>query len=885
MPLFARIRSLRDSLLRRHRLDDELDEELRAFVEELTDRHVRRGLTPEVARLAALSELGGMEHVKEQVRDARIGNGVETTLADVRYAWRGLRRTPAFAIVAVLTLGLGIGATTAIFSMVHALLLDELPFPEGRQLVFVWHDLSARGYPRAPLAGPELKDLRERSTLFSGFGGIWSNTVVLRGDDPEQLRIGLVTADFFSVLGATPALGRTFTAQDDAPTASGTILLSAALWQRRFAGDPSVVGRAIQVNNWSVTVIGVMPPGFRLMMPPDSSVPDDLQAWLLLPSDFIEWPRGQRFLRVVGRMKAGVTLADAQHEIEAIGADVAREHSGPRGKMFYAIGLHAESVKDIRPLLLSLFGGVAILLVIACVNVASLLVARAAAQGRETAVRLALGASTGRLFRQYAVEGLVLGALGGLAGVLTARVCLAILLALRPASLSRLETASIDSTVLSFAAGVALIWGFLLSLAPLGEIRRNDLFSGLRSGERSGGSRLQYRRRAALVVCQLALSVVLVVSAGLLGRAFLQLMRVNPGFATDQIVTFRLSLSGPRFRSREAVKAFSTELRSRLAALPGVTGVGAISHLPYDELPNWGTAFLREGDPDDRNAGTADTRSITPGLFETVGARLVEGRFFTEADDTTSLPVAIVDERLAQRTWPGERAIGKRFIGDPLTSGKASVLVTVVGVVRHLRHRQPTGELADQIYYPVRQAPRNPMAYIIRSQAEAEALTPQIRDVLQRLDPSLPIYDVRPLSDYVAHARAARRFTMILAAAFAAVALALASLGVYGVTAYASALRRREFGLRLALGASPRQVLRLVLGESVRLAVAGIAFGLVGAGLVAALLRTQLYGVTPADPVSYMLAVPALSVAVALAAWLPARRATRISPVESLRAE
>ena len=367
MPFFARLGSLRDSLLRKQRLDRELDEELHAFVEELTDRYVARGFTRVSAHRAAVIELGGYEQVKERVRDIRIGNNVETTMGDVRYAWRGLWRSPAFAAVTILTLGLGIGCTTAIFSLVNALLLEDLPYRQPSQLVFVWQDLTTGGYPRAPLAGPEIKDLRERSRLFSGFGGIWSNTAVLTGDDPEQLRIGLVTSDFFTVLGAQPALGRTFAPEDDAPTASRSILLSHALWQRRFGGDSSLVGRTIQVNNQATTVIGVMPANFRLMLPQDASVPDQLQAWLLLDSSHTRWARGQQFLRVVGRMKPDVTLSDTQQEIVSLGNQIGREHAdyGRSGLTLYGVGLHADGVREIRPTLLALFAGVAILLVVA----------------------------------------------------------------------------------------------------------------------------------------------------------------------------------------------------------------------------------------------------------------------------------------------------------------------------------------------------------------------------------------------------------------------------------------------------------------------------------------------------------------------------------------
>jgi predicted permease len=586
-------------------------------------------------------------------------------------------------------------------------------------------------------------------------------------------------------------------------------------------------------------------------------------------------------------MKPGVRLSEAQQEIVSIASQVGREHAdyGRSGLTLYAVGLHADAVREVRPTLLALFAGVGILLVIGCVNVAGLLVARAAARGRETAVRVALGAGAGRLFRQYAVEGLVLGLLGGIAGVVIGRATLAILIALRPAALSRIETASIDPTVMAFTAGLALTWGFLLSLAPLAELRRTELSGMLQRGDRTGATGLQYRRRAVLVVCQLGLSVVLLVGAGLLTRTFVHLLNVNPGFSADKVLTFRLSLAGPRFRSLESLNAFSTELRSRLAALPGVTGIGAISHLPYDDLPNWGTPYLRDGDTDIENAGTADTRAITAGFFETVGARLVEGRFVTEADDETSLPVTIVDERLAERMWPGESALGKRLTCDPFTTGKPSVKVTVVGVVRHLRHRRPTDAVREQLYFPVKQAPRNPMAYVVRSAVDAAALTPQIRQTLAQLDLRNPIYDARPLSAYVSSARAARRFTMILATAFAGVALVLAGIGVYGVTAYAVALRGREFGVRLALGASRRQVVRLVMRESLRLWVAGVLLGFVGAAIAAGLLRTQLFSVTPADPVSYALAVPTLAIAVALATWLPARRATRVNPLDALRVE
>jgi putative ABC transport system permease protein len=893
VPLLARVRSLRNLLFRKEQLETDLDNELKAFVEQITARHVAGGMTRDAARRAAMLEVGSLEAVKDGVRGARLGNGLETTIGDARYAWRSLWRAPGFAIVATLTLGLGIGATTAIFSVVKAMLLENLPFRDPGRLVMVWNDVTFGGYGRGPLAAAELYDLRQRSALFEGFGGIWANTTVLTGRDPEQIRIGFVTADFFSLLGAAPSLGRVFSLEDDEEGAAPTILLSDALWRRRFGGDASIVGRTVEVDHGRSTVVGVMPPGFRPMLPTDSNVPDDLQAWLPLGAIRSGTaPRGQRFLRVVGRMKPGVALGAAQEEIASIGVQTGREHAfyGPAGLRLYGVGLHADSVRETRPTLLALLAGVGLLLVVACVNVAGLLVARAAARTRETAVRMALGAGLGRLLRQYAIEGLVLGALGGLAGMFIGQAGLAALIALRPSTLGRVDTATLDPPVLAFTVGVALTWGLLLSLAPLAEIRGVTLASPASANRPKPGSRVRlvtpYRRRAALVVCQVALSVVLLVAAGLLVRAFLMLVRSDPGFSSAGIVTFRVAQNWERFDSPEKMIGFTRELRERLAALPGITGVGAISHLPYDDgLPNWGTPYLQEGDSDLANAGTADTRSVMPGSFEAVRATLVEGRFFTEADGMKGPPVTIVDERLARRMWPGQSAIGRRLVGDPRTTGLPQQTVTVVGVVRHLRHRRPAIEVREQLYYPFEQAPRNPMAYVVRGDLDIDRLGPLIRRTISSLDPGSPAADIRPLSDYVNSARAARRFAAVLAAAFAVAALVLAAIGVYGVAAYGVTLRRRELGVRIALGATRGRIVRLVVGESARLAAAGLGIGLLGAAGAAVLLRTQLYGVTVFDPISYGLAIPSLAAAVILAAWLPARRATRVSPLESLRAE
>jgi len=886
MRISRRIASVWRTLFRGSRAEADLDDEIRGYLDALTERKIGEGLDPAAARRAAWIEMGGVDPVKELARGARFGIGVETALRDARYAWRSLWRSPGFAVATILTLGLGIGASTAIFSVVDAMLLSPLPYRESSRLTFIWSDMTEAGYPRAPLSGPELADLRQRATLFEGFGAIWANSAALAGDgdrEPQRLRVGFVTADFFSVLGAGAGRGRTFTADDEIQGAPPGILLSFPLWQQRFGGDPGVVGRRILVNGRPTTVIGVMPASFRLLLPTDSSVPDDLEAFLPFRRNVLEAPRGQQYLRVVGRLKPGVTLAQARREIDAIAARISKEFPeyGSTGRRYDTVSLQADGVREIRPTLLALFAGVGILLLVTCVNVAGLLAARAAARRQEIALRIALGAGRMRLFRQCLVEGVVLAALGAVVGVAVAWAALTALVAARPESLSRIAAATIDLRVLAFTGGTALLWGALLSLAPLAEVLRTSTVAGLRRA----GERTHARTRKVLVAVQVALGVVLVVSAGLVARSFLRLQGVDTGFRSDHVLSFRLGLSGERYQSPEAFNAFSRAFEKEVAALPGVAAVAAVSHLPFDHIPNWGGPYLAQRGADEGTAPMADYRAVTPDFFAAAGARLVAGRGFAEADDSTGAPVVMVDERLARLTWPGQSAVGKRLGLDPQSEGHPASWATVVGVVRHLRHSSLMEEVREQVYFPQRQINRNPEAYLVRASGDPAALAAPIRRILTRLDPSLPISEVRPLDGYVTAARGAQRFTMILAAAFAAVALLLACIGLYGVVAYAVTQRRREFGVRLALGALPAQVRSLVLRDGMRVALVGLALGVPAALATSRLLRSQLFGVTPRDTATYAIAIALLALAAALASWFAARRATSASPLEGLRAE
>lgn len=885
MPLPSRIASFWRTLFRKAAVERDLDDEMTAAVQALQDRLVAAGIYPDEARRRARIELGGIEQVKEEVRDARVGAWLDAALLDARYALRGLVKAPAFTAVIVVTLALGIGANGAIFSVVHALLLAPLPYRDADRLVFVWSDMTDAGYPRAPLSGPELADLRAHSTTVAAFGAIWANTTALTGDaDPEQLRIGLVTDNFFDVLGAPPAFGRTFRPDDAVPGARPSILLGWPLFARRYGADPSIVGRQILVNDRPTTVLGVMPKSFRLLLPPDSSVPDDLQAWTPFQSGIVRGPRGQQYLRVVGRMRPGVGLADARADISAIASRISREFTeyGAAGRVLNTVALQQDGVRELRPALVALFAGVAILLVIACVNVASLLIARAVARTKETALRLALGAARGRLLRQCLIEGLMLAVLGLAAGVPAGYGVLRLLLALRPEALSRIELSRFDPPVLLFTFGISLAWGLLFSLAPLVEVFKADIGPSLQHQGRAVPGPVRYRARAALVVLQIALSVVLLIGAGLLVRTFLRVQQVDPGFTSDRTLTFRVAVPFQRYRPPAAFNTFSRQLQQAIAAIPGVTGVGAISHLPFDDLPNWGGGYVQETAVDRTTGPNADYRTVTPGLFETLGVRLLEGRAFSEAD---TAPVVIVDDRLARRMWPGRSALDQHLLVDPGSNGTPSQKVTVVGVIPHLRLRSMVADLTEQIYFPERLVLRNPMAYVVHADRDPAALAADVRKAVAVLDPRLPVYDVRPFSAYLDGALAARRFTMQLAAAFAIVALALASVGVYGVLAYSVARRRHEFGVRLALGAEPRRVVADVMREGLRLALAGSFAGLAVALVTSRLLETQLYGVRPHDPVSYGATLLLLAIAAAIACWIPARRATRVSPMEALRTE
>jgi predicted permease len=812
-------------------------------------------------------------------------------MKDVAYAFRSLVRAPGLFAALIGTLALGIGANAAIYSVVATLLFQPPPFRAPDRLALIHANMVVGGLARANLAGPEVIDFQSAATTLQGVAAIAPASAALAGNgDPEQLQIGRVSWNFFDVLGVPAARGRTFAEEDGAPSPAAPVVLGWPLFVRRFGGDAAVVGRRVVLNGTPVTVIGVLPREFRLHFSGDLGIPDGLQLFQPFPTDLASAHRLLRYYRVVARVSDGVTMADAAREVETISADLARRfpHYTPAKHSFYLAPLLEDSAREVRPLLFALTGGVIIVLVACCVNVGGLLMMRTAARRREIATLVALGASRMRLVRQFVAEGLLVAAFGAVAGIGVGYIALQGMVALRPPGLDRIERAAIDTQLLLVIVAIATLLGLLFALASLAEFGRAPASRGLLSAAPAGG-RLRYRARSAIVIAQIALGTMLIVSAGLLVRTVEALHHVDAGFdMRTRALTFQLTLPPGRYPNSERVNAFSRELETRLRALPGVEQVGAISHLPFDDRGgNWASKYFSEHSSQDLAlARIADTRAVSPGTLSALGIQLVRGRWFTEADDRSSAPVVVVDEQLAARGWPRGAAIGERVHVPFLIDREVTTTwATVIGVVRHIRYRRPDAEVQEQVYFAYRQNLRDSVAYVVRTAADPAMLTTDVRRVVATLDPVLPAYDVQPLDAYVARAMSSRKFTAVLISSFAMLALTLAGGGLAALASYAVASRRREFGIRIALGASPARIHSAVLVEALVLVGAGVALGLLGGTVAANAMRALLFGVGPGDLTSYTNAIVLLFVTGMAASWLPARRAMRVNPVEVLRAE
>jgi predicted permease len=800
---------------------------------------------------------------------------------DLRHALRRMRQAPGFTLVAVLTLALGIGGTSAIFTVVKAVLLDPLPYREPARLVLLWNELRAQNAKRAPGSAFELAELRRRAASFEGIAGIWAGNGTLLGEgDPELLKLGYVTGNFFELLGTPPLLGRL-------PASEGAgepprLVLGHGLWQRRFGGDPDVVGRAVRMDGYSVTVAAVMPPGFRMVFPPDAQVPVETQAWMPFPWDIAQAPRDLHYLRFVARLRPGVSVAQAHEEVDAIGRRLAGEFVELEGLALQAVPMHGDAVREIRPALVALFAGVGLVLLIACVNVANLLLARAGARRREMAVRAALGASRGRLVRQLFLENLLLAAIGGALGLLLGAWSLDRLSALAPSGVLPPAPLSLDAEVLVFALLTTFACALVVGVSPALSASRVDLATALSTAVAGAGPTPGRRARAALVVAEVALGFVLLVGAGLMIRTFVAVQSVDPGFRADGALSFELNLPGPRYPGDARRLALVAELERRLAALPGVTAAGAVSHLPFDDYPNWYSPFRPEGAPED-GGFIADHRAATPGYLAAAGARLIRGRGFEPLD---TRPVVIVDERVAAEAWPGADPIGKVLQVERWSEGEfVPERAEVIGVVRPLAQQRLTSHARGQIYLPYARSARPHVSFVVHAAGDPLALAGPARAAVASLDGELAVAKLRPLAFYLERATRPARFTMVLASLFGGLALALAGIGIYGVVATSVSQRRREFAVRMALGAETSDVTRQVLREGLALALAGLLLGVAGAAALAQLLRALLFGVGALDPASYAAAAVVLPLCALAASVLPARRAARESPMAVLRAD
>jgi putative ABC transport system permease protein len=814
-----------------------------------------------------------------------------TISRDLRDAWRALRARPGWTAVAVATLALGIGATTTIFTVVNGVLLRPLAYADPGRLVMIWNDFGV-GAQSLPAVSPgDFRDYQLRSKTFEAFAaasgaGVASLRGNLTGDgEPERVDLTTVTANFFPLLGVKPMLGRTFTPEEEVAGGAHVVVLSHRLWLRRYGGDPGLVGRTIEVDGVAHEVVGILPPGFRLDLPSERFLVTDAEVFAPIQFDYKQAPpRNYTFFTVFGRIKRDATLAQAQAEMDGIAAQFRTEfpeHAASQVRI-RVVPLQDDVVKHARPALVLLLGAVGLVLLIACANVANLLLARGAARRSEFALRAALGAGRRALLRQVLTESLLLALTGGGLGLGLAVLALETLRALHPANLPRLGDVQLDGTVVLFTFVTCSVTAVIFGLLPAARAAGADPQESLQgSGRGSAGDRR--RVRDLLIVAEVALAVVLLVSAGLLIRSFLALQHVQPGFDAHDVLTFQVALPAQTYPGAPERVVWLTELERRLDALPGVRSAGIISQLPLSGSGSLSPFAYDEKTAREWESVTADGRNVSPGYFRTMNARIVAGRDFTADDDADAPPVAIVDESLARQAWPGQSAVGKQLQVQP--TGSPNMYVEVVGVVAHLRAHDLTREVRPQLYRPIGQLTWFQADVVVEAAGDPAALGPEVTREVRAMDKTIALRRMTPLASYVDDAMAQSRFSLLLMAALGGIALVLAAVGIYGVIAYSVSQRTREFGIRLALGEEPGHTRRSVVLGGMRLVGVSMALGLTAALALARLLRGQLYQVAPGDPLTFTGIAALLALVALLACYIPARRATRVDPALALRSE
>ncbi|MGE0812477.1 MAG: ABC transporter permease [Vicinamibacterales bacterium] len=810
---------------------------------------------------------------------------------DLLSGLRGFRRTPGVTLAALATLVLGIGAASAMFTVVRSVLFAPLPYAEPDRRVLIWSRWVS--FDKTWLSDQEILDYRRLSTTMTAIAGWTTEQQNLTGDGPPvRVGVGLVTANVFDVLGARPLLGRPIAPAEDRPGAAPVAVLGYGLWQARFGGDPSVVGRRILLDDVPVEIVGVMPDGFRLPTDFTEDAAEPTRLWRPLAIDEADASRGSHGYYAAAVLAPGATAASASDELAALTRAMTEQGLYPEAMRFtaFAVPVETEIRGGLRPAMWLLTGAVVCLLLIACANVANLLLVRGEARAREMAVRTAIGATGARLIGQLLGESTLLAAAGGLGGLGLAAAALQGLVAVDPTLLPPLAPIRLDGTVVAATLGLAVVTTLVFGLVPALRTPRVSLVEALREGQHATASPTRQRLRAALVVVEVTLAVVLVVGAGLMGRSLAALGRVPLGFDPSHVLTFRVALPAARYDTPERVVAFYRELVTRLRALPGVTAAGLVRVLPLaTSIGDRGVDVEGFEESPGRNA-KGDWQIASDGAFEAMGMRLVRGRWFTPGDTTGSTPIVVVNETMARAYWPEGQAVGGRVRIGGADSGRP--WAQVVGIVADERHNGVTAAVKEKFYVPHSQwhvvtggnLVRNAFL-VVRSAGAPEAVAGPAAAAVVGLDPTLPVAAVRPMTEVVGAALATPRLTGVLLGSFAAAALALAIVGLYGVVSYLVARRTHEIGIRVALGAERASVLRLVMARGVGLALGGVALGIVAALAAARLMRSLLYEVTPSDPVTFLVVPAALLLVAVIASLVPALRALRIDPLRALRVE
>jgi len=886
-----RLRQIRAFLVRlfglfqRARREREFTEELESQLALHIEDNIRVGMSPEEAQRVALIKLGGVTLTKELRREQGGILMLETLLQDLRFGLRMLRKNPGFTLIAVLTLALGIGANTAIFSVVNAVLIRAFPYTDAERLVIVWERLGQD--EQNPISPANFIDWQEQQNVVAGMAAFNDTRNSLGGDSaPEEVMGQFATDNLFSVLGVNALVGRAFAPEDSQPGRHTVVVLSYGLWQRRFGGDPNVIGRKVLLNAVDHTVIGVMPPDFKWHVRKNSQTGQAAELWTpwAISNDVRQF-RG-RFIGAVARLKPGVSLLQARAAMDRIASRLAEQHPQfNRGAGINLVPLREQFAGELRRALLVLMGAVGFVLLIACANVANLLLTRAAARQKEIAVRAAMGASRGRIVRQLLTEGLLLTGLGGAVGLLLARWGATALVNLSPPELGDFQQVEISASVLGFTFVVALLTGVIFSLAPAFEASKVKLGETLKeTGRNLAGNPRSQRLRSVLVVAEIALALVLLIGAGLLIRSFLRLQNVDTGFDARNVLTMRVALPLGRYDQDEKRLNFFTQALERMQSLPGVEAAGAINFTPFLGLGSE-TGFDIDGrakPSPDQAAGGTSVCITDQNFFRALQIPLKRGRLFTEQEARERRNVVVINEALAGKYFPNENPLGKRI---KIMMRPPHVMTEIIGVVGDVKHAQLDRAAEPMSYWPISQLPYPFMTFALRMHGDASGVSAGVRNIIQTLDPQQLVGEVRTLDNLVGNSIARQRFNTLLLAVFAAVALLLSAIGIYGVMSFSVVARTHEIGIRAALGANASNILRLVLKRGMTLALAGVAVGLLAAMVLTRLMKTLLFGVSVTDPLTFVVITLLLTLVALLACWIPARLATKVDPMIALRTE